>query len=97
MVEIADGVFWLVGSGYQTMFLTTGEGVIAIDAPQPIGEKYIQAIQETTDEPITHMIYSHAHPDHVGAAGQIFPANITYIGQNETAAALANATDPNSD
>ena len=95
VVEIADGVFWVVGSGYQTMFLTTGEGVIAVDAPQPIGEKYLQAIQETTDEPITHMIYSHAHPDHTGAAGQIFPANITYIAQNETAAALANATDPN--
>jgi glyoxylase-like metal-dependent hydrolase (beta-lactamase superfamily II) len=95
VVELADDIFWVVGSGYQTMFLATGEGVIAIDAPQPIGEKYLQAIQETTDEPITHMIYSHAHPDHVGAAGQIFPANITYIAHNETAAALANATDPN--
>jgi glyoxylase-like metal-dependent hydrolase (beta-lactamase superfamily II) len=77
------------------MFLATGEGVIAVDAPQPLGDKYLQAIQETTDEPITHMIYSHAHPDHVGAAGQIFPANITYIAHNATAAALANATDPN--
>ena len=95
VVEIADGIFWLVGSGYQTMFLATGEGVIAIDAPQPLGEKYLQAIQETTDEPITHMIYSHSHPDHVGAAGQIFPANITYIAQNETAVAIAEAQDPN--
>ncbi|MGH1522250.1 MAG: Kazal-type serine protease inhibitor domain-containing protein, partial [Nitrosopumilus sp.] len=57
--EIADGIFWLVSNGYQVMFLTTGEGVIVIDAPQPIGEKYIQAIQEVTEEPITHMIYSH--------------------------------------
>jgi glyoxylase-like metal-dependent hydrolase (beta-lactamase superfamily II) len=95
VVEIADDVFWVVGSGYQTMFVTTGEGVIAVDAPQPLGEKYLQAIQETTDEPITHMIYSHSHPDHTGAAGLIFPANITYIAQNETATALANATDPN--
>jgi glyoxylase-like metal-dependent hydrolase (beta-lactamase superfamily II) len=95
VVEIAKDVFWVVGSGYQTMFLPTGDGVIAIDAPQPLGEKYLQAIREVTDEPVTYMIYSHAHPDHVGAAGQIFPANITYIAQNETAAALANATDPN--
>jgi hypothetical protein len=64
--EIADGIYWLVGSGYQVMFLTTGEGVIVIDAPQPIGEKYLQAIQEVTDEPITHMIYSHSHADHTG-------------------------------
>jgi glyoxylase-like metal-dependent hydrolase (beta-lactamase superfamily II) len=83
--EIADGLYWLVGSGYQTMFLTTGKGVIAIDAPQPIGQKYIDAINEVTDESITHMIYSHYHQDHTGAAGQIFPQDITYISHQETA------------
>src|SRR5687767_1736884 len=36
--EIADGTYWVVGSGYQTMFLTTGQGVIAVDAPQPMGD-----------------------------------------------------------
>jgi glyoxylase-like metal-dependent hydrolase (beta-lactamase superfamily II) len=95
VVEIADDVYWLVGSGYQTMFLATGQGLIVIDAPQPLGGKYLQAIRETTSEPITHMIYSHPHPDHVGAAGQIFPANITYIAHKETADALAEADDPN--
>jgi glyoxylase-like metal-dependent hydrolase (beta-lactamase superfamily II) len=93
--EIADGVYWLVSSGYQVMFLTTGEGVIVIDAPQPIGEKYIQAIQEVTDEPITHMIYSHSHADHTGAAGQIFPSDIEYIAHNDTANILISENDPN--
>lgn len=95
VVQIGDGIYWLVGSGYQTMFITTGQGVIAVDAPQPLGEKYIQAIEETTDEPITHMIYSHGHQDHVGAAGQIFSDDITYIAQRQTADVLANASDPN--
>lgn len=95
VVQIGDGIYWLVGSGYQTMFLTTGQGVIAVDAPQPLGEKYIQAIEETTDEPITHMIYSHHHQDHVGAAGQIFSDDITYIAHSESAEVLANASDPN--
>ena len=95
VVRIGDGIYWLVGSGYQTMFITTGQGVIAVDAPQPLGEKYIQAIEETTDEPITHMIYSHGHQDHVGAAGQIFSDDITYIAQRQTADVLANASDPN--
>ncbi|QMU54969.1 MAG: hypothetical protein GKS07_08820 [Nitrosopumilus sp.] len=44
VTEIVDGIYWLVSNGYQVMFLTTGQGVIAVDAPQPIGEKYIQAI-----------------------------------------------------
>ena len=93
--EIADGIYWLIGSGYQVMFLTTGEGVIVTDAPQPIGEKYLQAIQEITDEPITHMIYSHSHADHTGAAGQIFPSDIEYIAHQDTADILVSENDPN--
>jgi len=93
--EIANGVYWLVGSGYQTMFLTTGEGVIAIDAPQPIGEKYLSAIGEVTTEPITHMIYSHHHGDHTGAAGQIFSSNVQMIAHNQTVEVLTQENDPN--
>ncbi|MDH3204037.1 MAG: MBL fold metallo-hydrolase [Nitrosopumilus sp.] len=95
VTEIADGVYWLIGNGYQTMFLTTGEGVIVIDAPQPIGEKYIDAIKEVTDEPITHMIYSHHHQDHTSAAGQIFPADTQYISHKQTADVLIQENDPN--
>ena len=93
--EIADGVYWLAGSGYQTMFVTTGEGVVVVDAPKPIGEKYLDAINEVTDEPITHMIYSHHHQDHTGAAGEIFPENITYIAHQDAADSLVSDNDPN--
>jgi len=86
--EIADGIYWLSGFRYQTLFFTTGEGVIVIDAPQPIGTSYLEAIQEVTDEPITHMIYSHAHNDHVGAAG-MFPPNIEYLAHQDTAEILS--------
>ena len=93
--EIADGIFWLIGSGYQTMFLTTGEGVIVIDAPQPLGEKYLEAIHSVTDEPITHMIYSHSHADHTGFAGKIFSKDIEYISHQDTADILILENDPN--
>ncbi|MFZ8923042.1 MAG: DUF4377 domain-containing protein [Nitrosopumilaceae archaeon] len=93
--EIADGVYWLIGSGYQVMFFTTGSGVIVIDAPQPLGEKYLQAISEVTDEPITHMIYSHSHADHTGFAGMIFSDDIEYIAHQDTADILISENDPN--
>jgi glyoxylase-like metal-dependent hydrolase (beta-lactamase superfamily II) len=93
--EIADGVYWLVSERYQTMFVTTGEGVVVVDGPQPIGEKYISAINDVTNEPVTHMIYSHHHQDHTGATGQIFPADITYISHKGTADVLATENDPN--
>ena len=93
--EIAENIYWLVASGYQTMFVTTGEGVIVIDAPQPIAEKYLDAIKEVTSEPITHMIYSHAHNDHTGVAGQIFASDITYVSHKLTADALEKENNPN--
>ncbi|MDK1119291.1 MAG: MBL fold metallo-hydrolase [Anaerolineae bacterium] len=86
--EIADGIYWLSGFRYQTLFFTTGEGVIVIDAPQPMGASYLEAIQSVTDEPITHMIYSHAHSDHVGAAG-MFPPDMEYIAHQDTADILS--------
>ena len=92
--EIADGIYWLIGGGYQTMFVTTGEGVIAVDAPEPIGENYLAAIAEVTSEPVTHMIYSHSHLDHTGAAGQIF-SNVTFISHIETADVLLAENDTN--
>jgi glyoxylase-like metal-dependent hydrolase (beta-lactamase superfamily II) len=94
VTEIARGVYWLAGSGYQTMFLATGQGVVVVDAPQPIGEKYNSAIKDVTDEPITHMIYSHHHPDHTGAAGEIFPEDITYIAHKDAADSLVSENDP---
>ena len=92
--EIANDVFWLVSGGYQTMFVTTEQGVVVVDAPQPIGEKYLDAINEVTSMPITHMIYSHHHQDHTGTAGQIFK-DIVFIAHKKTADMLTQENDPN--
>ena len=84
VIEIKDGLYWVNSGGYQVMFLTTGKGVIAVDAPEAIGEKYLQAISDVTDEPITHVIYSHTHKDHIGAA-HIFPDDAVYIAHQDAA------------
>lgn len=95
VAEIADGLYWLMDGTYQVMFLTTGQGVIAVDAPQSLGEKYLQAIAEVTDEPITHVIYSHSHADHIGVAGMIFPEDATIIAHKQAADHLTVKNDPN--
>ena len=92
--EIQDGLYWVTDGAYNTMFLTTGQGVIAVDAPPTIGENYLSAIQEVTDEPITHVIYSHTHKDHIGSAS-MFPDDVIYISHIEIADELAKRDDPN--
>jgi glyoxylase-like metal-dependent hydrolase (beta-lactamase superfamily II) len=77
------------------MFLVSDDGVIAVDAPPSLDENYIKAIREVTDKPIKYVIYSHSHIDHIGAAGNIYPDNVTIVAQEETAKLLKIANDSN--
>jgi glyoxylase-like metal-dependent hydrolase (beta-lactamase superfamily II) len=89
--EIKDGVYMMSAGGYNSMFLVTGEGVVVVDAPPQIGDKIFAAVLEVTDEPITHLMYSHAHKDHIGAA-HLFE-NVTVIAHNETSKTLKERND----
>jgi glyoxylase-like metal-dependent hydrolase (beta-lactamase superfamily II) len=92
--EIRGGLYWVTDGIYQVMFLTTGEGVIVVDAPMTIGENLLKAISEVTDEAVTHVIYSHHHRDHIGAAS-MYPSDAVIISHEQTADRLARNHDPN--
>ncbi|MEB3229865.1 MAG: MBL fold metallo-hydrolase [Leptolyngbyaceae bacterium] len=90
--EIQDDLYWVTDGLYNAMFLVYDTGVVVVDAPPTIGENYLKAVQEVTDKPITHLIYSHSHTDHIGAA-YLFPDNVEIIAQEETAQILARRQD----
>jgi glyoxylase-like metal-dependent hydrolase (beta-lactamase superfamily II) len=89
--EIGEELYSVSDGSYNTMFMVTDDGVVAIDAPPTLGANYLKAISEVTDKPITHVIYSHAHLDHIGSAAGVFPDNATFIAQQETANELQRA------
>lgn len=91
--EIKDGVYMVSANGYNSMFLTTGQGVVVIDSPPGIGNKIFDAISESTNETIKYLIYSHAHKDHIGSA-HLFPLGINIIAQENTKDLLTTANDP---
>ena len=91
--EIKPGVYVVSAGGTNSMFLVTQDGVVVVDAPPAIGDKIFAAVSNVTDKPITHLIYSHAHKDHIGAAN-IFE-NVTIIAHNETAKILNERNDTN--
>jgi glyoxylase-like metal-dependent hydrolase (beta-lactamase superfamily II) len=66
--SFGGGAYMLTENVYQVMFLVSTEGVIVVDAPPTIGHGILWGIGNTTDIPITHLVYSHAHADHIGAA-----------------------------
>jgi glyoxylase-like metal-dependent hydrolase (beta-lactamase superfamily II) len=89
--EIRGGLYWVTDGSYNTMFMVTDEGVVAVDAPPSIGANYLKAIAEVTDKPIKYVIYSHSHLDHIGAVASIFPENATYIAHEKVAEELRRA------
>lgn len=85
-----SGAYWVTEGSHQAMFLTTGEGVVVVDAPPIFGTNLAKAIAEVTDEPVTHLVYSHPHADHIAGAYQ-FPEGIEVISTAGVAEALAAA------
>ena len=91
--ELANGFHWVTNSFYDAAFIETGEGVIAIDAPPNLGENMLAAIEEVTDAPVTHVVYSHWHSDHIGAAS-MFGNDVKIISHDITRDLLARWPDP---
>ncbi len=91
--EIRDRLFWVSDGAYNTMFLVSTEGVVALDPLPTLGPRYLEAIAEVTDKPVTHVVYSHEHTDHIGAAS-LFPKGATVVAHAETARLLAARRDP---
>ena len=91
---LGRGLYWIGDGFYQMVFLVSSIGVIVVDAPPTLGNNILRAIREVTDQPITHVIYSHAHADHIGAA-VLYPAGAVRIAQIETAKLLEEAQDTN--
>lgn len=91
--ELRGGFYWVTSGGYDAAFVVTDEGVIAIDAPPTLGENMLAAIEEVTDKPVTHVIYSHWHTDHIGAAS-VYGPDVEIVAHEITKELLERFPDP---
>lgn len=91
---LGKGLFMITDNAYQSMFMVYEEGVVVKDAPPSYAAHIRQAITEVTDKPITHLVYSHSHVDHIGGAKGV-ATNAIIIAQEETKRLLIRANDTN--
>ncbi len=91
--SLGPGLFMVTDNAYQSMFMVYDRGVVVVDAPPSYSDKLKEAIGEVTDKPITHLIYSHAHADHIGGAGSLGRVPVI-IAHSETKRLLARDADP---
>ncbi len=81
--EINNDLYWVTDGLYNAIFLVYDKGVVMVDAPPTISKNLLLAVKDVTDRPITHLVYTHSHTDHIGASG-LFPEGITIVAQEET-------------
>jgi glyoxylase-like metal-dependent hydrolase (beta-lactamase superfamily II) len=89
--SFGGGAFMVTDGMYQALFLVSTESVIVVDAPPTIGANLLHAIKNTTDLPISHVVYSHAHADHIGAA-YLYGSHVVTVAHRMTAELLKGAS-----
>ena len=69
--RLSENVYWVSVSYYNVTVVVGEESVLLIDAPIARGKRILEAIKTITNKPLSAIVYSHAHSDHVGDAGTI--------------------------
>jgi glyoxylase-like metal-dependent hydrolase (beta-lactamase superfamily II) len=95
--DFGSGAFMVTEGVHQVMVVKHSGGVVLADAPPAIGAKLFEAVEEISPgAEITHLIYSHAHIDHIGFAGEILGrhSNLAIVAHEEAAKLLRRAVDP---
>jgi glyoxylase-like metal-dependent hydrolase (beta-lactamase superfamily II) len=95
--QVERNLYWVTDGVYQSAFLTTSDGVVLFDAPPSIGGNLQRAVDEVAaangvSNSVTHLVYSHHHADHGGAAS-LFPDAVR-VGHEETRRLLLRDGDP---
>jgi len=66
--KVKPNVYVITDGIWQSAFVTTGKGVILLDAPESYGKHIVKAVSEVSNEPIKMLIYTHSHVDHIGGS-----------------------------
>lgn len=85
--KLTDHTYWFQRQYYGTIFYVGDKGVLLFDPLQGRAEQIKAAIASVTDLPITAIVYSHDHADHIGDAKAFTSGNskLRIIASEETA------------
>ena len=84
--KVKDNLFMLKGGGGNTAVFVNANGVAVVDAKNPgWGQPILDKIKELTPKPVTLLINTHTHGDHVSGNVE-FPATVDIVVQENTKA-----------
>jgi cyclase len=86
--KIADNLYVLRGGGGNTAAFVTATGVVLVDTKLPgWGKPVLDKVREVSGKPVTAIINTHTHFDHVGGNVE-FPAAVEVIAHENTASLM---------
>ncbi|MEP6298645.1 MAG: MBL fold metallo-hydrolase, partial [Ilumatobacter sp.] len=97
LTEVADGLA-VVESFSHSVLVDTGDGLVAFDAShEATGAAVVEAITGWTASPVSHLVYTHGHADHVGGSVAFDAAfdDMVVVGHENVARRFARYRDTN--
>jgi cyclase len=82
--KLKDNLYMLKGGGGNTAVFVTSGGVVVVDTKNPgWGQPILDKIKELTDKPVTTIVNTHTHGDHVSGNVE-FPATVDIVVHENT-------------
>ena len=82
--KVKDALYLIKGGGGNTAAFVTEKGVVLVDTKLAgWGQAILDKVKTVTDKPVTHIINTHTHGDHVGS-NDFFPASVEIVAQENT-------------
>jgi cyclase len=90
--KVKDNLFVIRGGGGNTAVFVTSNGVTIVDTKNPgWGQPLLDKIKTVTDKPVTRVINTHTHYDHV-SGNVAMPATVEIIAHENTVKMMPNTT-----
>ena len=84
--KVKDNLYMITGGGGNTAAFIARDGVVLVDTKLANwGQPILDQVKSVTDKPVTHIINTHTHGDHVGS-NEFFPATVEVVTQQNTGA-----------
>jgi glyoxylase-like metal-dependent hydrolase (beta-lactamase superfamily II) len=96
--QVSENIYKIFGAGGNTTFFVRSDGVVLVDTKLPNqGAAILAKVREVTDKPVTMIINTHSHPDHLGSNTEIDTARggVQVVVHANTAARMAGMPSNN--
>ena len=82
--HVRDNLYVIPGAGGNTTVFVTATGVVLVDTKLANnGEAILNQVRTVTDKPVSMIINTHSHPDHIGS-NDYFPASVEKVTHDNT-------------